>query len=301
MPILFPAHGFTPGAVQQPRGVAAFRIGKFLLTHGFDGPPLIESVFYVNTNAGVNGDGSIGSPFSTLNNALTVLRPLTWTARGLRPTIMHSGTVAEANISLGTWNGLSGQGPLRIVGNQPTSLQYSTAHSRFENATGSGGYLFNNGCPYFILENFHGKLTASTAGGGRVGYYVDGPVRGYSIFLNCHAWAVIGPAQLSNVYGFAGWDDPGEYHQYFVINCVARDFVGTGGTHKGIAFSSGGNVMPGCFYNCTIFNCGVGIDSATGTMLVKNCGVDNCATCYSGSFGPDSTNNASDDTTADRR
>jgi hypothetical protein len=102
---IFVPRGFMEGEVWTQKGQWCERryFAMLLNPYRFGGPPL-ASTYYVNTD-GANGDGSIGSPWSSLENARTsliTLAPSLITA-ALAPTIIMSGATDDTTTVTDTW------------------------------------------------------------------------------------------------------------------------------------------------------------------------------------------------------
>lgn len=262
--------------------------------------PVTVIDYYVDT-ASSGGDGTTNATsganaaFASLATAFSTLVGLgnVWLTQNRRPRINCVGTAADAGCSTGTWADLSNAHYLEVVGNATSSLVYDTSKYRIENATGSGGAIFNNGCPYLLTRHIQAKHTISAPTGGRVTFNVSGPVNGWTIHEQCHAWGSIVNTQASVVSAFQTSPNSGDTHALVVRNCCIHDYIGTGQTHVAIV----GNVVGTSIayaYNNTIYHCGNGLVSNATNILAKNNGVWNCTDGYAGTFITGSTNNASD-------
>jgi hypothetical protein len=288
--------GLSPVYVAEAAARGEILVGAYL-NETSAAPTVVNR--YVNTDSTAGGDGTTNATaganraYATLNEAFTAMRSTAWAANRQQPTIICSGTVADATTSTGTWTSLSFDCYLAIIGNAPNALQYDTNSYRIENATGTGGCLFNNGCPYLYVQSLQGKHTISSAVGGRVTFNVLGPTSGWTIYDRCHAWGSIVNAQVNAVAAFSTSSTSGDTHTLHVRNCCIHDYKATGQVHVALV---GQTVATSRLhaYNNTVVNCGNGLVSNASNVLAKNNGVSGCTDGYSGTLISGSTNNASD-------
>lgn len=92
----------------------------------------------------------------------------------------------------------------------------------------------------------------------------------------------------------AGFWGSGTNPTFYLRNCLAYDFSGSGGT--GIRVQGASNTSK--VYNCTVESCETGFVATGNTPIIINCLAKNCTTDFSGTWHANSNYNTDEDGTA---
>jgi hypothetical protein len=265
-------------------------------------PSVVTATRYVHTASAPGGDGTTSATtgttraFSGLNEALSVMSATNWAGIGQRPVIMCAGASADVGgggnpaVSLGAgWDGkTSPTCYLDIIGNQPSSLAYSTGFYRIEPPAGNSALGIASADVYVRISRMAFQVTLPAGAGGNAGVYVTSAADAW--FDRCHLAGVIDNGRTSVCYGFRTTAASGRVSY---SNCLVHDYRAAGATHQGfVDASTGADVV---YYNCASSNVGVGFQARLpdGSSICKNCGATICDDPYAGTFNAAvSTHNA---------
>lgn len=237
---------------------------------------------YVDTDAGTNGDGSIGSPYNSLTNALIagnspVTRANTVVIHVYGSTSHTSPVTISASYTNATYQ-------LYIVGNRTLPYWDATAF----NMVVSGDNGFNIG-GYVHLRNLQIRIISS--GFADIAVYVNGA--GQMSVANS---ILRGSPTASGQNYHSGVEANYSGGNIDIYNNIIYDFIGADDS-CGIWNHRNGTMRA---YNNTVYNCSFGIAHSQGgsSMSAKNNVVSTCGvTNFNGIFLSSSTSNTSTDGT----
>jgi hypothetical protein len=254
---------------------------------------------YVNTASTAGGDGTTNATagatraFASLNEAVdsSAVAKNLGTANE-QVTIHCSGTAADTTpVSFPAACVTTATCYVEIIGDAPSSLQYSTSHYRLESSSDS---LWDCTGPRHVrVSRLQSKHTVGAGASGVVSWYWEGANGSTAADIRMdrvHAWAVISASRTSQVIGFRFHAPDTSGYQYAVTNSVTVGYRAAGATHAGIVPTK--STATEVYYNNTVYDCGYGFQ-AFGAAILKNNGATNCDTPWTGAAGSGSTNNAS--------
>jgi hypothetical protein len=259
-----------------------------------------EVVRYVNTASTAGGDGTtnltagVNRAFATLSAALTssaVAKSLSAVRERVR--IQCEGTAADTTAAAFPSTCVTSTDCyVSIIGDAPSSIQYSTSHYRLE-STANGGVINCQYPRHVRFSRLQIKHTIAAGAGGIATVYLEG-ANGTDVCDyradRVHVWGIVDNGRTAVAGGLPYHGPNVAGHRYVLTNCLVRGYKGTGQSHTGYALDRASATL--LAYNCVAYDCGRGFVGAAGTVA-KNCGASACDDGYEGTFSASSTNNAS--------